>query len=93
MVFWPRYAGVFLFVLPAFYLLAALDPNRYRGNINGAVFGRLLGFVFYLTYWMFGADQRILYAALANLAFAAYYAIALFRLPLTTTVNQSALSS
>jgi hypothetical protein len=89
MVFWPRYAAVFLFVLPSFYMLAAFDPNRHRGNILGAVYGRLLGCVFYTAYWMAGgAHQVFLWAALVNLAFAVRYWIGLARLPLPATVKQ-----
>src|SRR4051794_24781684 len=39
--FWPRYVAIFLFVLPWFYMVPALDPDlgRYRGNVLGAVYG------------------------------------------------------
>jgi len=84
--FWPRYVGVFLLVLPWFYLLPALTPARYRQNIGGAVYGRTLGCLFYL--WCFastGASWTFLVLSAVNLLFAVYYAAALARLPRSTS--------
>lgn len=78
MAFWVRYVAVFLFVLPAFYMLPVLDPFRYVGNVKGAVFGRSLGFMFYLMYCIFGGAHWVfLGVGFVNLALALYYAIAL----------------
>lgn len=37
--------AVFLGMLGCFYLLAAYDPEAYRGNVDVAVLGRFAGFV------------------------------------------------
>ena len=81
MAFWVRYVAIFLFVLPAFYMLPVLDPFRYVGNVKGAVFGRSLGFMFYLMYCIFGGAHWVfLGVGFVNLALALYYAIALVHL-------------
>lgn len=86
--FWPRYVAVFLFVLPWFYVLPAFDLSRYRGNIKGAVWGRSLGFAFYLSYYTFcGADRVFLVLGFLNLLFAVYYGMALGRLSSPTTIK------
>ena len=80
MAFWVRYVAVFLFVLPPFYMLPVLDPG-YVGNVKGAVFGRSLGFMFYLMYCIFGgAHWAFLGVGVVNLALALHYAIALAHL-------------
>ena len=72
--FWPLYAGIFLFVLPIFYCITALDPARLLPNLLGAIAGRTLGALFY-GYWYFfrGGSGVFLVLALMNLAFALYY--------------------
>lgn len=76
--FWPMYASVFLFVLPVFYLLGAINPLRNIVIVVGAILGRLAGAAFYGV----GAvllSHHLLFAGLSamNLVFALYYAGAL----------------
>jgi hypothetical protein len=72
--FWPRYSAVFLVVVPLFYVIAALNPTRYLGNVAGAVLARLLGFAFYFGYFLrHDARQIFLCLAAMNLVFAAVY--------------------
>jgi hypothetical protein len=79
-VFWPRYVAVFLFVLPWFYMLPALEVSRYRGNIYGAVYGRFVGFVFYIVYYkrVVGVHPVFPAIGIVNLLFMVYYLLALF---------------
>jgi hypothetical protein len=74
--FWARYAAVFLVVVPMFYLIAALNPLRYLGNVVGAIVARLLGFGFYFGYYLRVAEARKPFLSLAfmNLAFAVVFA-------------------
>lgn len=86
--FWPHYVAVFLLVLPWFYLLAARDLARYRGNIWGAVYGRLLGFGFYaICFARRGREGVFLGLAVMNVLFAIYYWLALRRLPAPTSIG------
>ena len=45
---WPRFAGLLLILLSAFYAPAAIDPDRYRANAWLAVVSRLAGVVFFI---------------------------------------------
>jgi len=76
--FWPMYASVFLFVLPAFYLMGAPDPARNIIIVVGAILGRLAGTAFYAACF-FLLKKHVIFASLSlmNLAFALYYAGAL----------------
>ena len=47
---WPRFAALLLILLSAFYVPAALDPNRYRPVAWLAVAARLIGAVFFLGF-------------------------------------------
>jgi hypothetical protein len=86
--FWPRYVAIFLFVLPWFYLLPALDLARYRGNVAGAVYGRSLGFVFYAMCFALGGGGRVFVVlGVVNLLFAVYYGLALGRIPAPTSIT------
>jgi hypothetical protein len=49
-VLWPRFSALLLVVLSAFYVPAALDPNRYRPVAWLAVAARLTGVVFFLFF-------------------------------------------
>ena len=57
-VMWPRFAALLLILLSAFYIPAAVDPDRYRVTAWSAVLSRLAGVLFFLTqpreYLMFG---------------------------------------
>jgi hypothetical protein len=41
-----RFTGVFLIILALFYLLPAIHPGRYLGNVAVAIIGRTLGAIF-----------------------------------------------
>ena len=72
--FWPRYSAVFLFVLPFFYLIAAVNPARYLANAAAAVLARFAGFVFYLAMFLkYDSRKAFLVLASMNLAFAVIY--------------------
>jgi len=76
--FWPMYASVFLFVLPAFYLMGAADPVRNIVIVLGAILGRVAGALFYGACF-FILKKHFIFASLSvmNLLFALYYAGAL----------------
>ncbi len=44
-----RFTGVFLILLALFYLLPAIHPGRYLGNVVVAIAGRAMGGAFLLT--------------------------------------------
>lgn len=44
-----RFTGVFLLILAMFYLLPAIHPGRYLGNVVVAIVGRTAGAVFMVT--------------------------------------------
>ena len=73
LVFWPSYAAVFLFVLPMFYLISALNPTRSLANLAAVIAGRLLGVVAY-AYWWTRLGHPLFVAGLffVNLAFAVH---------------------
>jgi hypothetical protein len=83
--FWPRYSAVFLVVVPMFYLIAALDPARYLGNVGGAIVARFLGFTFYMRYFLHQPDapQAFLWLAIMNLLFVGVYSWLLRRVGLS----------
>lgn len=69
--FWPRYAAVFLVVVPMFYVIAWLNPGRYIANAAGAVVARILGFAFYFGYFLrHDTTKAFIYLAIMNLALA-----------------------
>jgi hypothetical protein len=83
--FWPRYAAIFLFVLPFFYFVTAINPERYLPNVGVSVWGRIVGCAFYLWYYVKFPDHRhrklLLGMALMNAGFALYYGWYLSQVP------------
>ncbi len=78
--FWPYYSSVFLFVLPCFYLIGAVDPVRHIGIVIGGILGRLMGAAFYAAWFAFHLPERhwpLLVLSILNLLFALYTAGAL----------------
>ena len=55
--------GILLLLLAALYVLAFLDPGRYRGLVAVAAAGRILGFLYLGMVWLGGGA-----AAFAGLA-------------------------
>lgn len=49
-VLWPRFAGLLLILLSAFYAPAGIDPNRYRAVAWLAVVSRLAGVIFFVGF-------------------------------------------
>jgi hypothetical protein len=64
-VMWPRFAALLLILLSAFYIPAALDPDRFRATAWTAVLSRLAGVLFFLTqpreYLMFGLFDLVFF--------------------------------
>ena len=64
-VMWPRFAALLLILLSAFYIPAAVDPDRYRATAWTAVLSRLAGVLFFLTqpreYLMFGLFDLVFF--------------------------------
>lgn len=48
-----RFAGLLLFILPFFYIQAALRPDKEMGIIIGAVIARFSGFLFLSIHYFF----------------------------------------
>ncbi|MGQ9619341.1 MAG: hypothetical protein ACUVUG_10325 [Candidatus Aminicenantia bacterium] len=48
-----RFAGLLLFILPFFYIYAALRPQREEGIIKSAIIARFTGFLFLFTHYIF----------------------------------------
>ena len=71
--FWPTYAAVFLFVLPLFYIVTALNPTRMLPNVGVAIVGRFLGALAYaLWYVPLNKPNALLGMIVLNLAFGMY---------------------
>ena len=47
---WPRFSGLLLILLSAFYVPAAVDPDRYRVVAWMAVGARLAGVIFFVGF-------------------------------------------
>lgn len=69
-----RFTGVFLILLALFYLLPAIHPGRYLGNVVVAIVGRTAGAIFLLAAGLlFGHPRAFLLLGLGDLAFAALH--------------------
>ncbi len=78
LIFWPTYAAIFLFVLPLFYLVTALNPTRLLANVGVAIVGRALGAAAYAIWWpTLGKPNALAGMVVLNLAFALYYYVVL----------------
>jgi hypothetical protein len=62
---WPRFAAWLLILLSAFYVPAALDPDRFRTSAWLAVAARLAGVLFFVTqpreYLMLGVFDAVFF--------------------------------
>ncbi|TDI30564.1 MAG: hypothetical protein E2P03_08820 [Acidobacteria bacterium] len=66
-----RFLSVFLFGLALYYLLPAVDPERFRPVVWVAVAVRIMGFLFMATAWIFFSRPGIfLLLGAVDLAFA-----------------------
>lgn len=52
-----RFAGLLLFILPFFYIQAALRPEKEKGIIVGAIIARFSGFLFLAIHYFFFHEQ------------------------------------
>ncbi len=75
-----RFTGVFLIILALFYLLPAIHPGRYLGNVAAAIIGRTLGAIFLFAAVIgWGRPQIFLLLGAGDLLFAILHAIFLSR--------------
>ncbi len=69
-----RFAGLLLFVLPFFYIQAALRPEKEKGIIIGAIIARFSGFIFLgVHYTFFGAKFLFLFFGIVDLIFGLWH--------------------
>ena len=75
-----RFTGVFLIILALFYLLPAIHPGRYLGNVSVAIIGRTLGAIF-LFAAVIGWSRPVIFLLLGagDLFFALLHAVFLAR--------------
>ena len=75
-----RFTGVFLIILALFYLLPAIHPGRYLGNVSVAIIGRTLGAIF-LFAAVIGWSRPVIFLLLGagDLLFALLHAVFLTR--------------
>jgi hypothetical protein len=68
---WLRLDGIFLIIVPLFYLLAAADPDRYLGIVLVCIFGKAWSVGFYLHYvfWLGAPPMFLTYAILDTIFF------------------------
>ncbi len=66
---WLSFSGNLLILLSFFYVLAAIDPDRYRPAAWLAIFSRFAGFVFFLTLVALGGQRELLRFGFADLTF------------------------
>ncbi len=74
-----RFIGVFLAMLAAMYLVAARQPERYRGIAVVAAVGRTCGFLYMTWAWWGGRPAAFLILGLGDLAFGGLHALLLAR--------------
>ena len=75
-----RFTGVFLILLALFYMLPAIHPGRYLGNVTVAIIGRTLGAIFlFVAVIGWGRPQAFLLLGAADLLFALLHAVLLWR--------------
>jgi hypothetical protein len=66
---WVSFSGNLLILLSLFYIMAAVDPDRYRPAAWLAIFSRFTGVLFFGAMVAFGAQNELLRLALADLVF------------------------
>ena len=74
---WLSFSGNLLILLSLFYILPAIDPDRYRLNAWLAIFSRFAGVLFFTSFVLLGAQQELLLFAGADLVFATLQTILL----------------
>lgn len=75
-----RFTGVFLIILALFYMLPAIHPGRYLGNVTVAIIGRTLGAIFLFAAVMgWGRPSSFVLLGAGDLFFAALHAVLLWR--------------
>ncbi|OCQ98833.1 hypothetical protein BCD64_22550 [Nostoc sp. MBR 210] len=76
-IIWVRAAGMLLFIISAFYIPGALDPNRYRATAWISIFpSRAFGSTFFIcAVLFFGQDKGFLSIAFVDLFFGVVEAI------------------
>ena len=68
---WVSFSGNLLILLSLFYVLSAVDPDRYRPAAWLAIFSRFAGVAFFAAMVQLGAQSELLRLALADLVFGA----------------------
>lgn len=69
-----RFAGLLLFILPFFYIQAALRPYKERGIIIGAIIARFSGFIFLgIHYLFFNAKFLFFFFGIVDLIFGVWH--------------------
>jgi len=69
-----RFAGLLLFILPFFYIQAALKPEKERGIIIGAIIARFSGFIFLsIHYLFFSAKFLFFFFGIVDLIFGLWH--------------------
>ncbi|MBD2297729.1 hypothetical protein [Nostoc sp. FACHB-190] len=76
-IIWVRTAGMLLFIISAFYIPGAIDPNRYRATAWISIFpSRAFGSTFFIcAVLFFGQDKGFLSIAFVDLFFGVVEAI------------------
>ena len=68
---WLSFSGNLLILLSLFYILAAVDPDRYRPVAWLAIFSRFAGVLFFSALVVLGEQRELLRFALADFVFGA----------------------
>lgn len=68
---WVSFSGILLILLSLFYILAAVDPDRYRVAAWLAIFSRFTGVAFFAVMVLLGAQSELMRFAMADLVFGA----------------------
>jgi hypothetical protein len=69
-----RFAGLLLFILPFFYIQAALKPEKERGIIIGSIIARFSGFIFLsIHYLFFSAKFLFFFFGIVDLIFGLWH--------------------
>jgi hypothetical protein len=75
-----RFTGVFLIIAALFYLLPAIHPGQYLGNVVVAILGRSMGALFLITAALaFGEPAAFLFLGAGDLVFALLHLVFLLQ--------------
>ncbi len=73
-----RFAGLLLFILPFFYIQAALRPEKEKGIVIGAIIARFSGFIFLsIHYFFFSAKLLFFIFGIVDLIFGLWHLLSL----------------